>query len=235
MRTALCFQDGNFVGREYFARLVEAGRAPDLLVAVGRMRLESIAFEIERTGGLWNPPAIPPDALSARFESPADPAFAARLRAQGVDVAIQGGIGILKGEALAAPRIGWLNVHPGALPAYRGNACPEWAVLNDDDVVATAHLIDAGIDTGPVVCAARYPIDSSKSYAAFRAHLYAHCASVLATALVRLETEGRASAAPQDNLGASYRPRMDAATLNLVKARFASPSKQEREQTASRF
>ena len=220
MRTALCFQDGNFVGREYFARLVEAGRAPDLLVAVGRMRLESIAFEIERTGGLWNPPAIPPDALSARFESLADPAFAAWLRAQGVDVAIQGGIGILKDATIDAPRIGWLNVHPGALPGYRGNACPEWALLNGDPVVASAHLIDAGIDTGAVICAAPYAFDIGRGYAAFRAGLYRHCAAVLIAALERLEREGRAAATPQTNEGAVYRLALTPAQAGAVRNLF---------------
>lgn len=50
-RTALLFQDGNFVGREYRQRLMEAGREPDVTIAVGRMRPESIAFERERTAG----------------------------------------------------------------------------------------------------------------------------------------------------------------------------------------
>ena len=49
MRTALAFQDGNFVGREYFTRLAAAGLAPDLVVAVGRMKPESMAIECERT------------------------------------------------------------------------------------------------------------------------------------------------------------------------------------------
>jgi methionyl-tRNA formyltransferase len=218
MRTALCFQDGNFVGREYNARLVEAGRAPDLLVAVGRMKPESIAFEIERTGGQWNPPAIAPDALDARFESPADPAFAGWLRAQAVDVAIQGGIGILKGETLSAPRIGWLNVHPGKLPQYRGNACPEWAILNGDPVVATAHLIDAGIDTGPVICDAVYDVRPGWSYAEFRAHLYTHCARVLIEALIRLADTGHAAAMPQDETGACYRPKLPPELLASLRA-----------------
>lgn len=224
MRTALLFQDGNFVGREYFARLVEAGRRPDRIASVGAMTPESVAREIERTGGLWNPPALPADAVDRRFETTRDAALAAWLREERIDVAIQGGVGILRDDVLDAPRIGWLNVHPGALPAYRGNACPEWAVLKGDDVVATAHLIDAGIDTGPVIYAAPYAIDPAWSYAAFRAHLYAHCARVLVAALARLEVEGTAAASPQDETGAAYRPAMDAETLAQVKARF-TPSR----------
>jgi hypothetical protein len=55
MRTALLFQDGNFVGREYYAQLSARGRKPDLVAAVGRMSPQSVAREIVRTGGLWNP------------------------------------------------------------------------------------------------------------------------------------------------------------------------------------
>lgn len=221
MRTALCFQADNFVGREYFARLVEAGCRPTRVATVGRMKPESIAREIERTGGMWTPPALPPDAIDRRFDSSGDPGLAAWLRDESIDVAIQGGVGILRDAVLAAPRLGWVNVHPGALPAYRGNACPEWAVLNGDEVVATAHLIDAGIDTGPVICAARYPVGTGTSYAAFRAQLYAHCATVLIQALAQLAANGRRAAVPQNETGACYRPAMDAPTLEHVKARFA--------------
>jgi methionyl-tRNA formyltransferase len=223
MRIALCFQDGNFVGREYFARLVEAGHAPDLVLAVGRMKPESVARERERTGGLWNPPAIPDGAIAHRFESASDPGFAARLRAEAIDVAIQGGIAILKDEALAAPLLGWVNVHPGRLPAYRGNACPEWALLNGDPVVATAHLIDAGIDTGPVICARAYEIEYGWDYAAFRAGLYRHCAAVLVDALDRLEREGLAAAAPQPPEGAVYRPPLTPAQAGAVRNLFPLP------------
>jgi methionyl-tRNA formyltransferase len=220
MRTALLFQDGNFIGREYFARLVEAGRAPDLVATVGRMKPESIAREIERTGGLWDPAAIPAGIARRHFETTADPSLATLLREAAIDVAIQGGIGILRGALLTAPRLGWLNVHPGALPAYRGNACPEWAVLNGDDVVATAHLIDEGLDTGPVVCAMPYRPDPTWDYCAFRANLYAHCAQVLIAALDRLAADGRKAAHAQPTDGARQRPAMTDDVLARVKASF---------------
>lgn len=220
MRTALCFQDGNFVGREYYARLVEAGRAPDLVVAVGRMKPESIAFERERTGGLWNPPLIPESTATHRFASLADPDFARLLRAERIDVAIQGGIGILRGDILNAPRIGWINVHPGALPIYRGSSCPEWAIHDGAEVVATAHLIDAGLDTGPVICTAPYPIEPSWDYAAFRAHLYRHCAVVLLRALELLSRHGPAIARPQPPTERGTRETMNGEQLASVRATF---------------
>ena len=228
MRTALCFQDGNFVGREYFARLVEANRRPDRVALVGRMKAESVAREVERTGGLWKPPALPDGAADRRFDSTGDTALAKWLRAERIDVAIQGGIGILRGDALNAPRLGWINVHPGALPGYRGNACPEWAVLNGDPVVATAHLIDEGVDTGPVVCAAPYRPPQGASYAAFRAGIYVHCAEVLIKALALLSAQGKAAATPQPIGGASHRAAMDDATAARVRLMFPLRAQGER-------
>lgn len=228
LRTALLCQDSNFVGREYRARLVEAGLAPDIVVLAGRMAPESVARERERTGGRWSPPPIPDGPSVLRFERLADPALWSAVAAAGIDLAIQGGVGILKPDMIAVPRLGILNVHPGRLPQYRGNACPEWAIHDGEEIWATAHMIDAGIDTGPVVCARRYAVAVGWDYAEMRAHLYAHCASVLVEALRMIADAGSAGLAdllkPQDERLAQYRPPMDAATLDRVKARLAARS-----------
>jgi len=227
MRTALFYRDGNFVGPEYFSALVKSGLPPDLVVPVSRMKQESIAIETERTGGLWSPPPIPEEKITRRFRRIDDPEISRLIENAGIDVAIQGGIGILKGNLLDAPRIGWVNVHPGKLPQYRGNACPEWALLNGDPVVATAHFIDEGIDTGPVICEARYEISAAWNYHEFRANLYRHCARVLVTALERLVAAGpraRQLARPQSTEGACYWPALGDKERAAVRDRFGAPS-----------
>ena len=46
--------------------------------------------------------------------------------------------------------LGILNLHLGDLPRYRGNACPNWAILaGEAQVVATIHQMGGGIDDGP--------------------------------------------------------------------------------------
>lgn len=225
LRIALLFQDGNFVGREYFRALDAAGIPLALVAAVGRMAPESVAVERERTGGLWNPPPIPETRLNAKFRGLTDPDLWTAIREREIDVAIQGGLGILKPDMLAVPRLGFVNVHPGHLPAYRGRNCPEWAILEGDDVYATAHMIDAGIDTGPVICEGRYALRPGWTYADFRAGLYAHCANVLIDALRKL-----AGATPetlsnyvtvQDESKARYRDGMTADDLARTKAALA--------------
>lgn len=222
MRTALLFQDGNFVGREYFRGLAAAGVKPDLLIAAGRMSEASVAHERLRTGGRWNPPALPSDEQVHRFESMRDGALWDLLRARGIDLALQGGIGILSAEMLAVPRFGFLNVHPGRLPGYRGRMCPERAILNGEPVFASAHLIDAGIDTGPIVLEREIPVDFGSSYEDFRAGLYAHCAAALAEAIQRLAAcpEPLAVARPQAAEGARYWPALTDDELDQVKAKF---------------
>lgn len=222
LRTALLFQDGNFVGREYFAQLVAVGRKPTLIASVGTMPEESKKREVVRTGGLWSPLPIPAEDIHYCFGGVKDGKLADILRAERIDVAIQGGVGILKGHALSAPAMCWLNVHPGRLPQYRGNSCPEWAVLNGDAVYATAHVIDTGIDTGPVIVESRYEAPPGCGYEAFRAALYAHCAKTLILALERLEMVGLDAAAPQPTQGVRYWPAMPQTELAKVKLQLSS-------------
>ena len=57
----------------------------------------------------------------------------------------------LKKSILNSTSQGVLNVHPGILPKYRGCTCVEWALHNADPVGNTAHFMDEGYDSGPVV------------------------------------------------------------------------------------
>jgi hypothetical protein len=220
LRTALLFQAGNYVGREYFRALSAADRRPDLAITVGTFKPGSVEIERQRTGGRWNPPTI--EAVDASFDRLDDDRLVDLLTSRGIDVAIQGGVGIIKPRLIATPRLGILNVHPGRLPQYRGCSCPEWAVLHGEPVYATAHFIDAGVDTGPVVCSLPYRVDPSWSYEDFRAYLYAHCAAVLLEAMRRLEASDDPSrlAVPQEAAGAQYHQPMSAPDLASVKSRF---------------
>src|SRR5262249_62265996 len=98
-----------------------------------------------------------------------------------------GTLEILKPIALEAPRLGVLNVHPGILPKYRGSSAVEWSLFNGDPVGVTAHIMDAGIDTGPIVQIKRVDISRCRTYhdiriAAFEASF--ECAAKAAIALL---------------------------------------------------
>ena len=49
-------------------------------------------------------------------------------------------------------KFGIINAHAGDLPRYRGNACPNWAIINgESEVVLSFHQLDEGLDSGPVI------------------------------------------------------------------------------------
>lgn len=62
-----------------------------------------------------------------------------------------GGLPILDKKILALPSKGFLNVHPGILPNYRGLDPVKWSISNQDPLGATLHVMDEGIDTGPIL------------------------------------------------------------------------------------
>src|SRR5260370_31490494 len=55
-------------------------------------------------------------------------------------------------EVLEVPRLGALNVHPSALPRYRGPSPVIWAIRNGDPFLGvTVHRMTGRIDAGPVL------------------------------------------------------------------------------------
>lgn len=60
----------------------------------------------------------------------------------------------------------FINIHTGITPQYRGLHGAYWALVNDDaaNCGVTIHVIDAGLDTGPIVAQAQISPSSSDSY-----------------------------------------------------------------------
>lgn len=60
----------------------------------------------------------------------------------------------------------FINIHTGITPQYRGHHGAYWALVNDDAVNCgvTIHVVDAGVDTGPVLAQACISPSSADSY-----------------------------------------------------------------------
>jgi methionyl-tRNA formyltransferase len=84
--------------------------------------------------------------------SPREPEFLDRLRALAPDCCPVVAYGALVPRAaLDVPAHGWVNLHFSVLPAWRGAAPVQHAVLAGDDVTgATTFRLEEGLDTGPV-------------------------------------------------------------------------------------
>lgn len=105
-------------------------------------------------------------SLEAEFMmSPETPTRAGidRLRKLDCDVAVSVNWPILiPAELIQVFPHGVLNAHAGDLPRYRGNACPNWAILNNEARIAlTVHKMDEHLDTGPIVLKKFLSIDTS--------------------------------------------------------------------------
>ncbi|MBT2532513.1 methionyl-tRNA formyltransferase [Arthrobacter sp. ISL-48] len=81
-----------------------------------------------------------------------DDAVTATIAAVSPDVAaIVAYGGLIPRAALDVPRHGWINLHFSLLPAWRGAAPVQRAVMAGDDITgAVTFLLEEGLDTGPV-------------------------------------------------------------------------------------
>lgn len=71
---------------------------------------------------------------------------------------------LFRAQTIAAVPRGILNVHPGPLPGYRGLFAPFWQMLQGKPVLqCTVHLVDAGMDTGPVLALEEVPVIPDRS------------------------------------------------------------------------
>lgn len=75
------------------------------------------------------------------------------------DILVVNAWGMLSGEVVRACRYGAFNVHPSALPRYRGAVPTLWALKNGDKESAVTYmLIDESMDGGPIISQYPFPI-----------------------------------------------------------------------------
>ncbi|MAB60684.1 MAG: hypothetical protein CMO46_09130, partial [Verrucomicrobiales bacterium] len=72
------------------------------------------------------------------------------------DLFIIGGAGILDVSFAKGKPI--VNAHPGIIPLSRGLDSFKWAILKNDPVGNTIHLIDSEVDKGELICIKETPI-----------------------------------------------------------------------------
>ncbi len=59
-------------------------------------------------------------------------------------------------------KYGMINAHAGDLPRFKGNACPNWAILaGETKVVLTLHLMDETLDGGAILLQREFALSSS--------------------------------------------------------------------------
>jgi len=107
-------------------------------------------------------------------------------------------------KILEIPPRGCLNLHGSMLPAYRGCAPANWAILNGETRTGvTLHYMTAAADAGDIVCQREVPIEPRDTAGSLNARLAAAAAPML-DEFLPLIREGRAPRRPQDESKATY-------------------------------
>jgi methionyl-tRNA formyltransferase len=128
---------------------------------------------------------------------------------------------LVPAPALAVPRHGWVNLHFSLLPAWRGAAPVQHAVLHGDEMTgASVFELEEGLDTGPVYATLVERVGPRDTAGDLLARLAAAGAGLLVAVLDAIEA-GTARAAPQPPDGVSMAPKI---TVADAEVRWADPA-----------
>jgi len=136
-----------------------------------------------------------------------DPEFIELLRKIGPEAIVVAAYGqILPREILRLPKYGCINIHASLLPAYRGAAPINWAVIRGEQETGnTIMMMDEGMDTGAVLMQERIPISREDTAGALADKLSSLGAKLITTVLP-LIASGACSPVAQDGARATMAP-----------------------------
>lgn len=124
-------------------------------------------------------------------------------------------------QALAIPRLGWINLHFSLLPAWRGAAPVQHAIMAGDEVTgASTFVIERGLDTGPVLGVMTETIRPTDTSGDLLDRLSTAGAGLLVATLDGLES-GDLAAVPQPTEGVSLAPKIEVDDARIVWSRPA--------------
>ena len=100
-------------------------------------------------------------------------------------------------SALQIPAHGWINLHFSLLPAWRGAAPVQHALINGDEVTgASTFLLEKGLDTGPVFGTMTETIQATDTSAVLLERL-SHSGAILLAQTIEGLAAGALSGVPQ--------------------------------------
>ncbi len=118
----------------------------------------------------------------ARLRAPESVAEIGRLRPDLLVLADYGQI--VPPALLELPRHGALNLHPSLLPRHRGAApIPATILAGDTETGVSLMLMDAGLDSGPIIAQRRHPLSGSETGPELEETLAETAAALLADTL----------------------------------------------------
>lgn len=112
---------------------------------------------------------------------------------------------IIPQALIERPRLGTLNIHPSLLPHWRGPSPIQSAVLNGDaETGVTLMKIDELMDHGPIISQNRFPLLEKKWTSPELLDALAKVGAEMLIDILPKWIGGEITAAPQDDLRATY-------------------------------
>jgi methionyl-tRNA formyltransferase len=147
---------------------------------------------------------------------PSDPDFLDQLREHAPECCPVVAYGALVPQAaLEIPVVGWVNLHFSILPAWRGAAPVQRALIAGDDLTgATTFLLEAGLDTGPVFGVMTAVINPRDTSGDVLQRLSTDGANLLTATLDGIE-DGSVAPVPQPAEGVSVAPKITTADAKV--------------------
>ena len=136
---------------------IDAGRCPARVAVVVSDRKDAAALDRARRAGIR---AVHVDPHAAPDRGAFDDAVTRVLDEHAVEmVCLAGYMRVLSPGFVRRYPMRILNVHPALLPAFPGLHAQRQALEHGARVAgATVHLVDEGVDTGPIVLQAAVPV-----------------------------------------------------------------------------
>jgi methionyl-tRNA formyltransferase len=137
-----------------------------------------------------------------------EPDVASRIADVGPEILVVAAYGqILPKSVLAIPPRGCLNIHASLLPRWRGAAPIQRAILAGDAETGVGIMVmEAGLDTGPVLLERRIPILPMDTAGTLTDKLAALGAEAIVEALARLDS---LAPVPQESAKATYAAKVE--------------------------
>ena len=153
---------------------------------------------------------------------PREPEFLERLRELAPDcVPVVAYGALVPPSALEIPKHGWVNLHFSLLPAWRGAAPVQHAVLHGDEVTgASVFELEGGLDTGPVYGTLTEEIRPADTSGDLLDRLAVSGAGLLVAVLDAIEA-GTGRAHPQPSDGVTFAPKI---TVEDARVRWNDPA-----------
>jgi hypothetical protein len=158
-----------------------------------------VVLPLALRGGAESPAWLPSEAAWQKLPDLRPAGGGALLRAARPDLVISVRFSLIFPPALIdSVPLGILNLHPGALPGYRGLFAPFWQCLHGErELGCSLHWVDPGIDTGPILGIARVGRDPGRSLLWHTARLYEAGIGLAGDAVRAIAAGDRPEGAPQ--------------------------------------